>query len=151
MVFNVIDILLLVLVLLSVLAGYRRGLILGLLDLASWASSLLAGLRFYQPVARWLAVGVQSLPQIWDRPIAFILIAVIAGFAVHLVGNVILRRLPKDIHQRRVNRLFGIIPGLANGLITAAMVSALILAIPLNEGLPQRARDSPTVNRPPRY
>src|SRR5437016_7648814 len=147
MVFNVIDILLLVLVLLSVLGGYHRGFVLGVLDLASWVLSLLAGLRFYQPVARWLAIDVQSLPQIWNRPIAFILIAVIAGLAVHLVGNVILRRLPKDIHQRRVNRLFGIIPGFVNGLITAAIFSALLLAIPLNEGLRERARASATVNR----
>ena len=67
MVFNVIDILLLLLVLLSMLNGYRRGFILGVLDLASWVLSLLAGLRFYQPVARWLAVHVQSLPQINSR------------------------------------------------------------------------------------
>src|SRR5258707_1705111 len=147
MVFNVIDILLLVLVLLSVLAGYRRGFILGVLDLASWVLSLLAGLRFYQPGARWLDVNLHSLPQIWNRPIAFILIAVIAGIAVHLVGNLILRRLPKDIHQRRVNRFLGIVPGFASGLITAAIVSALILAIPLNEGLRERARASSSVNR----
>ncbi len=146
MAFNVIDILLVLLVLLSMLSGYRRGLILGVLDLTSWVLSLLAGLRFYQPVARWLAEYVHSLPQIWNRPIAFILIAVIAGVAVHLVGNVILRRLPKDIHQRRVNRFFGIIPGFANGLITAAIVSALLLAIPLNEGLRERARASTSVN-----
>ena len=147
MAFNVIDLLLVLLVVLSMLSGYRRGFILGVLDLASWVLSLLAGLRFYQPVARWLAVYIHSLPQIWDRPLAFILIAVIVGLAVHLVGNVILRRLPKDIQQRRVNRLFGIIPGFANGLITAAIVSALLLAIPLNEGLRERARASASVNR----
>jgi hypothetical protein len=50
MTFNLIDILLLVLVLLSVLGGYRRGFILGVLDLAGWVLSLLAGLRFYPPV-----------------------------------------------------------------------------------------------------
>jgi len=147
MALNVIDLLLVLLVLLSTLSGFRRGLILGVLDLASWVLSLLAGLRFYQPVAYWLGVYVRSLPQIWNRPIAFILIAIIVSLAVHLVGNVILRRLPKDIHQRRVNRLFGIIPGFANGLITAAIVSALLLAIPLNEGLRERARASTTVNR----
>ncbi len=147
MAFNVIDILLGLLVLLSMLSGYRRGLILGVLDLASWVLSLIAGLRFYQPVARWLGVYIRSLPQIWNRPIAFILIAVVAGLAVHLVGNVILRRLPKDIHQRRINRLFGIIPGFANGLIMAAIVSALLLAIPLNEGLRESARASASVNR----
>jgi len=147
MAFNVIDLLLVLLVLLSMLSGFRRGLILGVLDLASWVLSLLAGLRFYQPVAYWLGVYVRSLPQIWNRPIAFILIAIIVSLAIHLVGNVILRRLPKNIHQRRVNRLFGIIPGFANGLITAAIVSALLLAIPLNEGLRERARASTTVNR----
>ena len=81
MAFNVIDILLGLLVLLSMLSGYRRGLILGALDLASWVLSLLAGLRFYQPVAGSLGVYIRSLPQIWNRPIAFILIAVVAGLA----------------------------------------------------------------------
>ncbi len=68
MAFNVIDLLLVLLVILSMLSGYRRGLILGVLDLASWVLSLLAGLRFYEPVARWLGVYVHSLPQIWNRP-----------------------------------------------------------------------------------
>src|SRR5947207_6587274 len=109
MAFNVIDLLLVLLVVLSMLSGYRRGFILGVLDLASWVLSLLAGLRFYQPLARWLGVYVRSLPQIWNRPLAFILIAVIVGLAVHLVCNVILRRLPKDINHRQVNRISGII------------------------------------------
>ena len=147
MAFNVIDALLLLLLLLSVLNGHRRGFILGVLDLAGWVLSLLAALRFYQPVARWLTVYVQSLPQIWNRPIAFILIATIVGIAVHLLGRALLRRLPKGIHDRRVNRLFGIIPGLANGLLTAAIVSALLLAMPLNESLRERARASASVNR----
>src|SRR5205809_5763229 len=99
MTFNLIDILLLVLVLLSVLNGYRRGFILGVLDLAGWVLSLLAGLRFYQPVARWLVVYVHSLPQIWNRPTAFILIAVIVGVAANLLGHAILKRLPKGIHD----------------------------------------------------
>src|SRR6266446_1084283 len=101
MAFNVIDILLLLLVLLSIGGGYRRGFILGVLDLAGWILSFLAGLRFYQPVAHWLTVYVHSLPQIWNRPIAFVLIAAIVRVVVHLLGRVLLKRLPKDIHQRR--------------------------------------------------
>jgi hypothetical protein len=64
-----------------------------------------------------------------------------------LIGYAILRRLPKDLHKRKINRLFGILPGLANGLITAAIVAVLLLAIPLNEGLRERARDSSLANR----
>ena len=134
------------LVLVSVLGGNRRGLILGVLGLAGWLLSLLAGLRFYQPVAAWLVVYLHSLPQVWARPIAFILIATLVRVAVHLLARVLLKRLPKDIHERRINRLLGIIPGLGNGLIAAAIISALLLAIPLNEGLRERVRASQTVN-----
>ena len=86
MTFNVIDILLVVLVLLSVLNGWRRGFIRGVLDLLGWMLSLVAGLRFYQPVARWLGSRVGVLPEVWDRPVAFILAGemAIAFFRVHL-------------------------------------------------------------------
>jgi uncharacterized protein YkwD len=147
MAFNIIDILLIVIVLLSVFGGYWRGFILGALDLGGLVLSLLAGLRFYQPAAGWLTTYIHSLPQIWSRPLAFILIVIIVRVAVHLLGNTILRRLPKGIHQRLLNHLLGIIPGFVNGLITAAMVAALLLAIPLNEGLRERARASVSVNR----
>ena len=51
---NFVDIILVIVVLLSAYNGYRRGFILGLLDLLGWALVLITGLRFYQPVAKWL-------------------------------------------------------------------------------------------------
>jgi uncharacterized protein YkwD len=145
--FNLIDLVLVLVVLLSALNGWRRGFILGLLDLVGWILSLLAALRFYRPLANWLGARVDFWSEIWDAPIAFLFIAVIAGVVVHLVSYAFLRRLSKDIHERRVNKLLGILPGLANGLITAAIVSALLLAIPFNEGLRERARNSALINR----
>ncbi|MGI8837954.1 MAG: CvpA family protein [Pyrinomonadaceae bacterium] len=146
MAFNLIDLLLIVLILLSVLNGWRRGFILGLLDLLGWALGLLAGLRFYQPVARWLGARVDMWSEVWDQPIAFVIIAVIAGVGVRLLSYALLKRLPKDIHKRPTNQLLGILPGVANGLIFAAIVSALLLALPLNESLRERARKSTLVN-----
>jgi len=49
---NLIDLVLVVIVLLSAINGWRRGFILGVLDLLGWALVLFAGLRFYQPLAR---------------------------------------------------------------------------------------------------
>ena len=145
--FNLIDIGIIVLVLLSVLNGWRRGFILGTLDLLGWASVLVAGLRFYQPVARWLGAHVDLWPEVWDRPIAFVAIAILAGGLVQVVGYLLLRRVPKEVHEKTFNQLLGVVPGLANGLITAALVAALLLAIPFNEALRERARESPLVNR----
>ncbi len=147
MAINPIDILLVVVILLSVLNGYRRGFIHGVLDLAGWILSLLAGLRYHQPLARWLGPRIDVWSEVWDQPIAFVLIAVFVGVIVHAIGYALLRRLPEDIDERQVNRVFGLIPGFVNGLIIVAILSALLLAIPLSEGLSERTRDSALVNR----
>jgi uncharacterized protein YkwD len=144
--FNLIDILLIVLVLLSVLNGWRRGFILGVLDLFGWALVVVAGVRFYQPVARWLGAHVGFWPEVWNRPIAFIAIAIVTGVLVQVLGRVLLSRLSKDLHKRTINKLLGIIPGLANGLITAALVAALLLTMPFGESWRERARESPLAN-----
>ena len=147
MTFNAIDIVLVVVVLASALNGWRRGFILGLLDLLGWILSFVAALRFYQPVARWLGARFDVWSDVWDQPLAFVLIAGSVAVAVHLISYAFLRRLPEDVHERSVNRLFGLIPGLANGLITAAIVASLLLSLPLNEGLSERVRTSGLVNR----
>lgn len=147
MTYNAIDILLIVFILLSVLHGWRRGFILGVLDLLSWVLILLAGLRFYQPVARWLGPRVDLWSDVWDQPIAFLMVAIATGLTVHLLGHALLKRIPKDVHERSFNRVLGLIPGLANGLISAALIAALVLSIPLSERVHESARESVLAGR----
>jgi uncharacterized protein YkwD len=144
---NSIDVVLAIVFALSLLNGYRRGFVHGVLDLAGWIVSLLAGLRFYSPVARWLGPRFDLWPEVWDQPIAFILVALFASVLVHAIGYWLLRKLPEDIHKRQANQVFGVIPGFINGLIIVSILSALLLAIPLNEGLSERTRESALVNR----
>ncbi len=144
---NPIDILLVIVIVLSVLNGYRRGFILGVLDLAGWVLSVLAGLRYYQSLALWLGPRIDLWSEVWDQPVAFTLIAVVVGIGIQIIGNLLLLRLPKDIHERRVNQVLGLVPGFVNGLIVAAVLSALLLAMPLSESLSERTRDSALVNR----
>ncbi|HJR08239.1 MAG TPA: CvpA family protein [Pyrinomonadaceae bacterium] len=146
MALNYIDLLLVALVLLSAYYGWYRGFILGLLDLLRWTGSLLLGLRFYQPLARWLAPHF-DWADAWDRPVAFLITATAAGLAIQLLGAALIRRLPKDVHERRVNRLLGIVPGFASGLITAAIVAALLMSAPLPDAMQKRARESALANR----
>src|SRR5215213_8339260 len=147
MTINPIDILLVIVLLLSVLNGYRRGFVHGVLDLAGWVLSLLAGLRYYEPVAQWLGPHIDMWSEVWDRPIAFVLIAVLVGVVVQVIGYWLLIRLPRDIQERRANQVLGVIPGFVNGVIIVAIISALLLAIPLSEGLSERTRNSAFVNR----
>lgn len=144
---NLIDVLLVVVVSLNLLNGYRRGFILGVLDLAGWVLSLLAGLRFYQPVANWIGPRVNLWSEMWDQPIAFVIVALFVGVIVHLIGYALLRRLSPDIHERPTNQTLGLLPGLANGLITAAILSALLMAVPLSQSVSERTRASVLANR----
>jgi len=146
MTFNLIDFLILVVVILNVLNGYGRGFILGVRDLSAWILSLVAALRFYQPLARWLSTSLHVASG-WSRQIAFLVIALAATVVVHLLARVILKRLPKDVHERPANQFLGIIPGLGNGLIVGIIISALLLTIPLGERVQERARESFSVNR----
>jgi uncharacterized protein YkwD len=144
---NPIDILLCVVILLSVLNGYRRGFVHGELDLAGWSLSLIAGLRFYHTLAEWLGPRIDIWPEVWDQPIAFVLVALFVGVLVQAIGYALLRRLPEDLNESRSNQVFGVIPGFVNGLIIVAILSALLLAVPLSEGVSERTRDSALVNR----
>lgn len=68
MAINPIDILLAIVILLSVLNGYRRGFVHGVLDLSGWVLSVLAGLRYYQTVAGWIGPHVDLWSEVWDQP-----------------------------------------------------------------------------------
>ena len=123
---NIVDLLLVVVILLSVIYGWRRGFILGVLDLLGWALVLIAALRFYQPLAKFLEARLSLWSEIWNRPIAFTLIAITVGVLVQVAAHTLLSRLPKQTHERTVNRIFGLLPGVASGVITAALVAALL-------------------------
>ena len=144
---NSIDVLLAIVIALSLLNGYRRGFVHGMLDLAGWIVSLLAGLRFHSPVAGWIGPRFDLWPEVWDQPIAFVLVALFASLLVHAIGYWLLRKLPEDIREGQANQVFGLIPGFINGLIIVSILSALLLAVPLNEGLSERTRESALVNR----
>ena len=143
---NLIDVFLVIVIALSLLNGIRRGFVHGVLDLLGWLVALFAGLRYYQHMAHFLR-PMDLWPEVWDQPIAFIIVALIAGIIVHVIGYWLLKRLPENIHEHQINRIFGVVPGFINGMITAAILSALLLAVPISEGLSERTRDSALVNR----
>lgn len=144
--FTFVDVLLVVVVGLALWQGWRRGLLLGLLDLLSWAWSILLALRFYPSVARWIGPRVDFWDEAWDMPVAFLLTMACAGLFIQIVGHAILRRLPEGTHESKVNRFFGMLPGLFSGLISAAVLAALLLAAPLPEALRDSARESALAN-----
>jgi Uncharacterized protein with SCP/PR1 domains len=146
MFFNYIDIILFLLILLNIWCGWHRGFLLGVIDLTRWVGSFLAALFFYQPVSRFLGF-VTGWSEVWTQPTAFILIVIFANFLLQMLGNIILRQIPKQAHKHQTNRIFGILSGLTNGLIIASIVSALLFSLPISDDFQESLRASRTADR----
>ena len=140
------DVLLALVVALGVWQGWQRGLLLGLLDLVRWVGGLLFAMRFYQPVARWLGPRV-DWDQAWDEPAAFLLTAIAAGLVIQLTGQALLGGVSEETHRGKLNRALGTLPGLAGGLVSAAILASLVFAAPLPESLRESARASVFANQ----
>src|SRR5215210_1658098 len=113
--FKRVDIVLVLVIALSALTGWRRGFILSMLDLVRWVGSWLAGLFLYRPVSVWLGT-VTDWTETWRNPIAFIIVAGFVSILIQVLGYALLRRIPRDVHERRVNRVLGIVPGFFSGV-----------------------------------
>jgi len=142
---NWIDILLIAIVLLSVLSGFQKGFIVGVLDLALLLGSFVFALWSYQYGSVLLDKYVPSLG-VWSQPLAFILIIIFVRIILSVIINSLLRVTPATAHRNFVNRFLGLAPGIVNGVIYAIIVAALLLATPLFDGLSAATRNSRLAN-----
>lgn len=142
---NWVDIALVVIVLLAVWGGWSRGFILGVLDLINWIGSVLLGFLFYPYLAKFLQMLFPALGA-WLLPLSLIVTIILARILIGLVTSRI-AWLSGNANATSVNHFLGIIPGFINGLIWATIISALLLALPLWDGVTNQTRDSKIANK----
>ncbi|MGZ3851617.1 MAG: CvpA family protein [Flavisolibacter sp.] len=138
---NYVDIILLLVMALAVWAGWKRGFIIGSINLVVWIGSLLAGFFLYHPAGDWLKATFPKLG-VWTYPLAFFLVVVLSRVLLGILFNAILRLTPYRAHTTGVNHVLGIFPGIINGIIYATIIAALLLSVPLMYGITQKARES---------
>lgn len=137
---NWVDIVIILIVLLAVWAGWSRGFLLGSLDLLTWIGSLVLGYVFYPSMAGFLD-RIFNLG-VWLLPAAFVFTTVLARVLIGFITRSITRTIPYDVNHGSVNKFLGIIPGVINGWISAVIVSALLLALPLRDSITKDTRNS---------
>lgn len=142
---NWIDILLVAIVMLAAWAGYKRGFILGALEILSWLGSLAGAFFLYQYVAVFFQKILPVLG-VWTMPLAFLLVLIVIRTVFSFASGAILRKAHKDAHHTTANKALGILPGAINGIIYAIIISALLLVLPLSDGLSADARESKIAN-----
>ncbi|MEO8795496.1 MAG: CvpA family protein [Daejeonella sp.] len=138
---NYIDILIISLICLSIYIGYRKGFIFSLTELVSWISCLLLGFLIYPFIAN-LVVKIFDKESYWTVPISFLIAIILSRIGLAILFDGMLRKIPKSYHEEPLNKVFGIIPGLINGLIYAAFISIFLSGIPLGNTLAEQSQNS---------
>lgn len=137
---NWIDLILVLIVVLAIIAGWYRGFISGMLGLATWTGSFFIAYLSYPYVADLIGSLFNAGP--WLLPLAFLIMAITTGVLLSILGGYVLRNIPLQSHHSPVNRLLGIIPGAITGYLYAVILSAIILALPIKDRITEEVRDS---------
>lgn len=142
---NWIDIILLVVILVSVIGGFQRGFVVGILNLLTWVGSLLVGFFFYAPVANIIESFTTALG-VWTRPVAFLFTVILARIVISLITDRLLHLTPEKTHNDSINKFLGIFPGFVNGVINAIIIAALLMSLPLSQAISTTTRESRLAN-----
>lgn len=142
---NGIDVLLIAIVLLAMWAGWAKGFLYGITDLSVWLGSLLIGFFFYQNTGS-LVQNLFPTLGVWTLPLAFIITILVSRFLLGFILYRMVRRTPRETHEGKFNRALGVVPGFITGCIYAAIAAALLLSIPMWNGVAKQARESKIAN-----
>lgn len=143
---NFIDLLLIAIILLNSVLGFRRGFLLGLLDLLRWLGSLLVAFLFYNRVAQildWLT----DLSEIWLQPLAFLILLITSGFLIQYLGGQFFKQISRETHESKFNKILGVLTGFISGAVSAAILAALLFAVPFSDNLQESLRESRAANQ----
>ena len=126
--------------------GWRRGFLLGTLGLGVLIASVLLAFWTYQyPAREFEARALIASP--WALPVAFLATFIVLRLLLGSVANRLVAAVSRRAHAHTANRALGILPGFVDGLLNAMILSVLLLALPLAEGLTEQARESVIATR----
>ncbi|HEY8358195.1 MAG TPA: CvpA family protein [Ramlibacter sp.] len=143
---NPLDALIILIVLLGALGGWRRGFLFAALDLLTLVVSLVAAFLGY----RWAVDLLERMfPPlgVWVAPLSFVGTFLLVHFLLASIALSAVRHLPDRVHGSTINRLLGLAPGVVNGCIHAVVAAVLLLVLPLGATFSGWSRDSALVAR----
>lgn len=140
------DAVLLLVVLLALWAGWRHGLLAGTAELLALVVSLGLAWAAGPTLAAWLGRQAGLLGP-WTLPVAVIAVFLVARLLIGALLSRALSAVPATVHRHAANRLLGLLPGAANGLIHGVLLLMLWQALPTGDALARSARDSTFAQR----
>jgi len=116
--------------LLSMVVGAWRGLVYEVLSLINWVVAFVLAQWFAQDVSQFLPMsGASELLRYWAGFIlVFIVVVMVGGLMAVLV-----KKLTTAVGLRPVDRVLGVVFGLARGLLLVLLGTAVVVMTPVKE------------------
>ncbi len=127
---NYIDLVILLILVFYISEAFRHGFWIILADFTSFFGSLILSLRFYKYVALFLKANF-SLNLSVANAIDYLFAAIIFESILAFVTAYLIHKLPDKIRKHRLNKWFGVIPAMGEGLIIIAFILTLMMALPI--------------------
>ncbi len=130
MIFNWVDLVILVIVGYYLYQGWETGVISLLASLASFFIALWIATHFHFIVGNFLTEKF-GIPASWTSAISTIITLFIAEAILSELFQILIRKLPNKILQTKANRFLGVIVSMLNGLLIITFFIMLINILPL--------------------
>jgi uncharacterized protein YkwD len=142
---NWIDILLLAIIALYAFMGWRRGFILGAIELIAWVGSIVASFLLFPYVSVTVSKIFPALG-IWLNFVSFLFTFLVIRLVASFIIGLIMKDVPARVQTSGINKLLGLLPGIINGLISATIVALVLMVLPLSDGFAAQAKNSRVAN-----
>jgi uncharacterized protein YkwD/uncharacterized membrane protein required for colicin V production len=127
---NRVDAVILLILAIYGFTGYRRGLLAVALDWLGLAAAVGVAFWLYPAAGAWLSHRYRLLPAL-GRVVGFLALLLASRLVWAGVMGLIWRQTPRALRRSKVDRLAGIVPGLLQGGIVAALGLLALAALPL--------------------
>lgn len=131
---NWVDLAIIILILIFVIDGARRGFFIQLIEIVGFVVSLIASLTFYPQGAAFL-LKLFNLPKITAYPLGFLLVWIVTETAFFAVASPILGRVLATFSRgkigQQIDKFLGFIPSTANALLFAAFILLFTVSLPI--------------------
>lgn len=125
---NWIDAVVIFLLIIYALRGWRRGFLFVAFGLVALLISILAAALVYSPLTPVL--GRLGMSINFARAFAFLIPFFIMQTIFWIIGRKWFRRIPRETHRTSLNRAAGVIPSLIEGLIMIGLAALLLVTLP---------------------
>lgn len=127
---NYVDLIIIAVLLYFAIEAIKHGFWVSITTFVSFLSSLLLSLRFYKDISTFLKLNF-SLSQSISDATSFLVLAIVLESVIGYLLGFSISKLPEKFRKHKINNLFGVFPGIGEGLVLVSFLLTLIIAMPI--------------------